>query len=76
MAFTYRNAVERLEEFFLRLRELSTEAATIHPAKAGPGPTDANGSPVEEPAEVTTEPAADSEQPRSGALHPKHITGI
>lgn len=74
MAFTYRNAVERLEEFFLRLRELSTEAATIQPAEAGPGPTDANGSPVVEPAEVATE--ADPEQSRSGALHPKHITGI
>lgn len=74
MAFTYRKAREKLEEFFLRLQELSTQAATSQPAEAGPGPTDANGSPVEEPAKAAQEP--DPEQPRSGALHPKHTTGI
>lgn len=70
MVSVLRKAKEGLEEFFLRISVLSAEATTIQPAKAGPGPTDANGSPIEEPAEV------DQTKPSCGALHPKHITGI
>lgn len=74
MAFTYRQARERLEEFFLRLKELAAQAATIQPATIQPGPTDANGSPVEETADVAACP--EDTKTRSGTLHPPYKTGI
>ena len=59
-----------LEEFFLRINKYFSEkvlGTPSVPAVVQPGPTDANGTPVDETPETET---------RSGALHPPHKTGI
>jgi hypothetical protein len=68
--FDSRKPRETLEQFFLRVNQYFSEKVIKTPsvpAAIKPGPTDANGTPVEETPETET---------RSGALHPPYKTGI
>lgn len=69
MSIFDRDPRETLEAFFRRVNAyFSANINTTKPASVAPGPTDANGSPVEDP---------DADTPtRSGKLHPEHKTGI
>ena len=71
MSIFDRDPRETLEAFFRRVNSYfsaNIAATTTKPATVASGPTDANGSPVEDPAEDTST--------RSGKLHPEHKTGI
>lgn len=69
--FDSRKPRETLEEFFLRINQYFsdkvTKPSTGSPAVIQQGPTDANGSPVDDAEDTST---------RSGKLHPEHKTGI
>lgn len=71
MSIFDRDPRETLEAFFRRVNayfSANLAATKSRPATIDAGPTDANGSPVENPSGETST--------RSGKLHPEHKTGI